>query len=300
MRHRLARVAAVAVGATAVILSGAHTIDAQETASVDVQDNQFVEPDIVVTAGDTVQWTQSGSNPHSVTADDGSFDSHPDCNSFGDAAGGNCMSNGDTYSQTFESEGEIAYYCKIHGAPGGQGMAGTIVVQTADSGDSDDTGDTGDTGEEEEAAVTGSISAGDQSGDGSTVTVDSVTISGAPGWVVVHADNDGSPGAVLGQEWIPEGTSTDVTVTLDTALEESQSLWPMLHEDAGEEGTYEFPGADVPVMDDGGIVMMQISFSVGGELAATGPVGNLVVLGLAALVLFGLGYVLIRRRTAVG
>ncbi|MGH3441204.1 MAG: cupredoxin domain-containing protein [Nitriliruptorales bacterium] len=289
-RRRRTLVALLALGGLALVASTALAA----TASVDVQDDQFVPATVTIEAGDTVEWTQSGNNPHTITADDGSFDSHPDCNSFADGAAGNCMSNGDSNSQTFETAGEIAYYCKIHGAPGGQGMSGTIVVTAGE----DDGGAGEDDGGEEGAAVTGSISAADQSGDGSTVTVDSVTISGAPGWVVVHADNEGSPGAVLGHVSIPEGTSTDVEVTLDAPLDESQSLWPMLHEDAGEEGTYEFPGADVPVMDDSGVVMMQISFTVGGELAATGPVGNLVVLGFVALVLLGSGYVLIRRRTA--
>lgn len=70
-------------------------------------------------------WTQTGSLPHSVTADDGSFDSHPDC------ASGDCMQNGDTFSQSFSEPGEYAYYCRVHGGPGGVGMSGTVVVTAA-------------------------------------------------------------------------------------------------------------------------------------------------------------------------
>lgn len=88
-----------------------------------MRDNSFVPATVTVTAGDTVTWTQSGANPHSVTADDGSFDSHPNCLPA-------CMSQGDTFSHTFEEPGEFGYHCKVHGAPG-EGMAGTVVVEAA-------------------------------------------------------------------------------------------------------------------------------------------------------------------------
>lgn len=139
--------------------------------------------------------------------------------------------------------------------------------------------------------VTGSISASDQSGNGSTVLVDEVTIEGAPGFVVVHLDDNGGPGEVLGHQEIPEGTSTDVTVTLDTALEEDVTLWPMLHVDAGEEGTYEFPGDDVPVVLDGEVVMVPIAYQV--ALPLTGVPTELFA--TAAIALLVGGFVLVRR-----
>lgn len=122
MHQRLSR-AVVALGVTVVVLAGP-AVDAQQSSGVDVRDNEFVDADIVVTAGDTVAWSQSGSNPHSVTADDGSFDSHPDCLP-------NCMGQGDTFSHTFETPGEYPYHCKIHGGPDGQGMSGIVRVQAA-------------------------------------------------------------------------------------------------------------------------------------------------------------------------
>ncbi len=48
-------------------------------------------------------------------------------------------------------------------------------------------------------------------------------------------------------------------------------LWPMLHIDAGTVGTYEFPGADAPVMANGAIVMKQISVTA----AAAAPPSSL-------------------------
>ncbi len=137
--------------------------------------------------------------------------------------------------------------------------------------------------------ASGSISASDQTGDGSTVIVDEVTIEGGDGFVVVHLDDDGAPGEVLGHAGIPEGTSTDVTVTLDSPVEQDVTLWPMLHLDAGEIGTYEFPGADGPVVVEGDIVMVPIEYTVelpftGGPspwlaaIAATLSLGGLLVL----------------------
>jgi plastocyanin len=68
-----------------------------------------------VPVGTQVEWRNLGRNPHTVTADDGSFDS-------GD------MQPGHEFSWTFNTAGVYRYYCKYHGAAGGVGMAGIIVV----------------------------------------------------------------------------------------------------------------------------------------------------------------------------
>ena len=93
-------------------------------AAVDVQDNQFVAASVTVTVGDTVTWTESGNAPHSVTADDGSFDSGPTCLP-------NCLSHGASFAHTFTQAGTFAYHCKIHGAAGGLGMSGVVHVEAA-------------------------------------------------------------------------------------------------------------------------------------------------------------------------
>lgn len=123
---------------------------------------------------------------------------------------------------------------------------------SADDGSGDDGGE-----------VTGSLEASDQDSDGTTLTVDTVSIDGSPGWVSVHADLDGAPGPIIGNAEIPEGESTDVEVTFDEP-QESGTYWPMLHVDAGEVGTYEFPdGPDVPVTADGEVVVVPIELTVG-------------------------------------
>ena len=91
------------------------------------------------------------------------------------------------------------------------------------------------------------ISASDQVLEGSTVTIDTV-IAQADGWLVIHSDNGGSPGPVLGQSQVSAGVNQGVTVELSG--EPTQVLWPMLHVDTGAVGEYEFDtveGADGPV-----------------------------------------------------
>lgn len=110
---------------------------AAQAGDVMVIDNEFDPEGITVTAGTTVVWEQTGDNPHSVTADDGSFDSHENCPPV-------CMQNGETHEVTFDEAGQVPYFCKIHGSEGGGGMSGTITVeaeQATGTGTPDDTDD---------------------------------------------------------------------------------------------------------------------------------------------------------------
>jgi plastocyanin len=99
--------------------------------AVDVVDNQFTPSQLTVQVGTEVVWTSDGQDPHTVTADDGSFDS------------GN-LESGDTFSTTFDESGSFAYYCQIHGGPGGSGMSGVVVVQAASGGGGDQDSGEGD------------------------------------------------------------------------------------------------------------------------------------------------------------
>lgn len=93
-------------------------------AAIAIQNSAFLPKEVVVNAGDTVVWTNRDALAHSVTADDGSFDSHPDCGT----PDGTCLSQGQTYKATVSNPGRYQYHCRIHGAPGGAGMAGTVTV----------------------------------------------------------------------------------------------------------------------------------------------------------------------------
>jgi plastocyanin len=97
--------------------------------SVSILHHQFDPRELTVSVGDEVTWThRDGEQVHSVTADDGSFDSNPLCSA------GNpkeCMSDHDTFKHTFGAEGRFPYFSKTWGGPGGQGASGVIIVVTA-------------------------------------------------------------------------------------------------------------------------------------------------------------------------
>lgn len=91
------------------------------------------------------------------------------------------------------------------------------------------------------------VNMNDQFAADNTVTVKSV-VSAEAGWLVIHSGDAESPGPVLGASQVEAGTNTDVSVTLEGDV--TSVVWPMLHQDTGEAGVYEFgtvEGADGPV-----------------------------------------------------
>lgn len=108
-----------------------------------------------------------------------------------------------------------------------------------------------------------SMDISDQTGDGTTVMIDSVTLPDG-GFVAIHADDNGAPGAVIGvSELLPPGTSEDVEVTLDMPLTADGTIFPMAHVDGDGNGTYEFPGPDGPATDaDGAVVVAPMNYAV--------------------------------------
>lgn len=78
--------------------------------AVRIADFAFAPDSSSVKVGDSVKWTNQGSATHTVTADDGAFDS-------GNLAGGKA------FSFTFDEAGTYAYHCNIH-----QSMTGTVTV----------------------------------------------------------------------------------------------------------------------------------------------------------------------------
>jgi plastocyanin len=75
------------------------------------------DPDpLIVKVGSTVTWVNQGEVPHSAKADDGSFDTA-------------LFDPGGAKSITFDTPGTFAYFCELHGGPGGAGMHSTITVE---------------------------------------------------------------------------------------------------------------------------------------------------------------------------
>lgn len=87
----------------------------QASADVSMKSFSFVPATLTISAGTTVTWTNDDPFNHTVTADDGSFNS-------------GVVAPGDSFSFTFDTPGNYLYYCSIHGGPGGIGMSGMVIV----------------------------------------------------------------------------------------------------------------------------------------------------------------------------
>jgi LPXTG-motif cell wall-anchored protein len=110
--------------ALAVVLVAILSAGPAAAASVSMTDSLTYSPSTVtISLGDSVTWTNVGTAPHTVTADNGSFDSSPACPGNINA----CLGAGASYSRTFGSLGSYAYHCKVHGAA----MSGKVVVVAA-------------------------------------------------------------------------------------------------------------------------------------------------------------------------
>jgi plastocyanin len=112
--------AAVLVVASVLAIGGRLSLAADQT--VDVGDNFFEDADdtpgdnvTTINVGDTVTWEWLSGALHTITADDGSFDTG--------------FQSGGTFQRTFNTAGAFGYHCQLHGAPGAGSMFGTIIVQ---------------------------------------------------------------------------------------------------------------------------------------------------------------------------
>ncbi len=116
------------------------------------------------------------------------------------------------------------------------------------------------------AAASGTMDAANQSGDGKSVTVASVSLDagGKGGWIALHTDVSGKPGPVKYFVAVPAGASSKVVIPTPEGIP-TGDYWPMLHVDDHMVGTYEFPkvaGADLPAMSNGMVVMKKITVTV--------------------------------------
>lgn len=78
---------------------------------IEIRSFAFNPPTINVPLGGSLTWTNRDPIPHTATADDGTFNSNP-------------LSNGQSYSYTFDQAGSFAYVCVFHPY-----MKGTVVVE---------------------------------------------------------------------------------------------------------------------------------------------------------------------------
>ena len=86
------------------------------TTQVSIQDFFFSPANVTVEPGTTVTWVNEGTVPHTVTSDDGQFDS-------------GVLMPGDSYTVMFKGHGTITYHCSIHPS-----MTGSVTVGTPTTG----------------------------------------------------------------------------------------------------------------------------------------------------------------------
>lgn len=82
-----------------------------KSASVTIKDFEFTPVTVTIAIGGAVTWTNDGPSAHTATADDGSFDS-------------GSLSQGKTFSHTFQTAGTFSYHCGVHPF-----MKATVIVQ---------------------------------------------------------------------------------------------------------------------------------------------------------------------------
>ena len=75
-----------------------------------VEIKNFKLPDLTINVGDTIEWTNLDTAPHTATAVNKAFDTDR-------------LEKGDAHSITFDKPGTYSYYCTIHPY-----MKGTVTV----------------------------------------------------------------------------------------------------------------------------------------------------------------------------
>lgn len=85
-----------------------------QTVIVKMKNYEFSPKELKIEAGTTVIW-KNESGKHTVLADDKGFESE-------------VIASGGEFKRTFDKEGNYKYFCSLHGAMGGEGMSGTIIV----------------------------------------------------------------------------------------------------------------------------------------------------------------------------
>lgn len=99
-----------AAGVLAAALIAGGPADGAGAGSVTIEGKAFTPPRITALAGDEVRWSNNDTSAHTVTAEDGSFDSGR-------------LVTGDGFAHRFTRPGAFAYRCTLH-----RFMRGTVEV----------------------------------------------------------------------------------------------------------------------------------------------------------------------------
>jgi plastocyanin len=129
---RSARIIA-ALGCVVTLLTP--LVSSAATRAVDIPGRYFTPQRVTILVGNTVHWTNSSNERHSVTSMDSSddqFTSSDQCPGRGLFGRNDCLDPGETYQHTFARAGTYDYYCKVHGNQGSYpncGMCGRVTVR---------------------------------------------------------------------------------------------------------------------------------------------------------------------------
>ncbi|MFB3765523.1 MAG: hypothetical protein ACE14P_09795 [Methanotrichaceae archaeon] len=165
-------------------------------------------------------------------------------------------------------------------------MTQTSLTATSNIGTTGTTGaaySTGNiTGAGTSTNVTPSIVVADQTITNNSILVAQVTVD-TPGWVVIHNNLNGNPGGIIGFAPVNAGTSTNIQVPIDPKLATS-ALIAELHRDLGRQGSFEYPGPDVPVVGSNGMPVtapFRVNFNLPGQVALGQVIGAIGTNGMA-------------------
>lgn len=210
MRHAALVVACLNIFAVVPAVAADHVVIARNGPG----GRHFDPSPVTIAPGDTVTFKNdvAGLGFHNVTSDDGAITAFHCSDACGDAPVGNPSANAWSSTVAFPSEGTIGYYCEAHGASGGVGMSGVVIVANTPAASVDP----------------GSISASAEAGT-STASAFAITNSGTAtlDWTVDTSSADCvAPTAVpwlslspLAGSIVAGGGDATVDVTLDaTAL----------------------------------------------------------------------------------
>jgi len=98
------------MGGGVPVMGGMPSMMGEQSDSVTIVDFAFQPRVLSVSVGSTVTWQNSGSAPHTVTSNNGAFDS-------------GTIGSGGSFSTTLSDPGMVMYHCSIH-----PNMMGAVMV----------------------------------------------------------------------------------------------------------------------------------------------------------------------------
>lgn len=100
---------------------------------------------------------------------------------------------------------------------------------------------------------------------GNSITVAQVYLA-EPGYVVIHEDNNGEAGAIIGSSALLQaGENNKIIVTLNRETRDGEKLWSMLHSEENNNSSFE-ASVDTPVQSRiGGPIMGWFEISATAE-----------------------------------